>query len=176
MDTSETLKHYKSGSQRGRAFILSPSMHNSRALTRSYTHLSLSKFGQRPFPHSIHNETLALEEEHVKISIHRTALVVTAVSALVGVPFVSGLASAADTHKTEALAHARKAIEQGKGKHAEALKQHTEEALKHAKEAKKDQHVEEGIKHLQEAVNHASKVEAATRHVEEAVPHLSAED
>jgi hypothetical protein len=39
------------------------------------------------------------------------------------------------------------AVEQGKGKHADALKQHAEEALKHAKEAKKDPHVEEGIKH-----------------------------
>ena len=73
----------------------------------------------------------------MNIRIHRTALVVTAVSALVGVPVVTGLALAADKHKTEALEHAKEAVAQGKGKHADALKQHAQEALKHAKEAKK---------------------------------------
>lgn len=56
-------------------------------------------------------------------------VVVSAVSALVDVPFVSGLAFAADQHKTEALAHAKQAIEQGKGKHADVQKQHAEAAL-----------------------------------------------
>ena len=52
----------------------------------------------------------------MKISIYRTALVVTAVSALVGLPpFVSGLAFAADKHKTEALEHAKEAIDRAKG-------------------------------------------------------------
>lgn len=47
----------------------------------------------------------------MKIRIDRTALV----SALVGVPFVSGLALAADKHKTEALEQAKEAVKQAKG-------------------------------------------------------------
>ena len=112
----------------------------------------------------------------MNLKVHRTALVVTAVFTLVGAPFASGLALAADRHKTEALEHAKQAVEQGKGKHGDALRQHAEEALRHAKGAKKDPHVDVGVKHLQEAVKNAPNVEAATRHVEETVSHLSAED
>ena len=44
------------------------------------------------------------------IRIHRGALAVAAVAALVGFPLFSGLALAADKHVGEALAHAKEAV------------------------------------------------------------------
>ena len=83
----------------------------------------------------------------MEMKIHRTALVVTAICALAGVPFVSGLALAEDKHAAE--------------------------ALEHAKGANKNPHMDKAITHLNQAVATAPKVEMATQHAEEAVTHLS---
>jgi len=109
----------------------------------------------------------------MKMNIHRTALVMTAISTLAGVPFVTGLALAADPHAAEALEHAKEAVSHGKQGHGDVLKKHAEIALKHAKEAKTNPHVEEGMLQLKLAVSNAPKVEVATKHAEEAVTHLS---
>ena len=60
----------------------------------------------------------------MKMRIHRGALAVVAVAALVGFPLFSGLALAADKHVGEALAHAKEAVAHGKQGHADALAQH----------------------------------------------------
>ena len=83
--------------------------------------------------------------------IHRGALAVAAVAALVGFPLLSGLALAADKHVGEALAHAKEAVAHGKQGHADALVQHCEEGLKHAMAGDmKNPHLAEGITHLKE--------------------------
>ena len=69
----------------------------------------------------------------MKMRIHRGALVVAAVAALVGFPLFSGLALAADKHVGEALEHAKEAVAHGKQGHADVLVKHAEEALKHAR-------------------------------------------
>lgn len=117
--------------------------------------------------------TLATVEESMEMKIHRAALVVTAICALAGVPFFSGLARAADKHAAEALEHAKEAVSHGKQGHGDVMKKHAEEALRHAKGANKNPHMDKAITHLNQAVANALKVEIATQHAEEAVTHLS---
>jgi hypothetical protein len=109
----------------------------------------------------------------MEMKILRTALVVTAISALAGVPFFSGLTLASDKHAAEALEHAKEAVSHGKQGHGDVLKKHAEEALKHAKGASKNPHMDKAITQLNQAVANALKVEIATQHAEEAVTHLS---
>ena len=71
----------------------------------------------------------------MRMRIHRGALAVAAVAALVGFPLFSGLALAADKHAAEALEHAKEAVAHGKQGHADVLVKHCEEALKHAEAA-----------------------------------------
>ena len=62
----------------------------------------------------------------MKMKIHRGALVVAAVAALVCFPLFSGLAlagapSSSEKHVSEALLHANEAVAHGKQGHADAL-------------------------------------------------------
>ena len=78
----------------------------------------------------------------MKMRIHRGALVVAAVAALVGFPLFSGLALAADKHASEALEHAKEAVAHGKQGHADVLVKHAEEALKQCRGSRtKNPHV-----------------------------------
>ena len=72
----------------------------------------------------------------MKMRIHRGALVVAAVAALVGFPLFSGLALAADKHAGEALEHAKEAVTHGKAGHADVATQHAEGAVTHLSEVK----------------------------------------
>ena len=106
------------------------------------------------------------------MSIRRVAAAMAAV-ALLGLPLV---AQADNKHVSEALEHAKSAVNHGKQGHADAVAQHSAEALKHAQAAGvKNPHVDEGIKHLKEAVTHgkAGHADQATEHAEGAVTHLS---
>ena len=89
--------------------------------------------------------------------IHRGALVVATVAALVGGPLFGGLALAGNKHVDEAIEHAKEAVAHGKQGHADVLVKHAEGALKHAQGAQKDMknpHLDEGVKQLNEAVAH----------------------
>ena len=72
----------------------------------------------------------------MKMRIHRGALVVAAVAALVGFPLLSGLALAGNKHVDEALAHAKEAVSHGKAGHADVATQHAEGAVTHLSEVK----------------------------------------
>ena len=117
----------------------------------------------------------------MQMKIHRGALVVAAVAALVGFPLFSGLALAVDKYVTEALVHAKEAVAHGKQGHADVLVKHAEEALSQVSQyalethPTANPHVDEAIKHLNEAVAHGKKghADVATKHAEEAVTHLS---
>ena len=56
----------------------------------------------------------------MKMRIHRGALVVAAVAALVGFPLFNGLALAENKHVSEAVEHAKEAVAHGKQGHADA--------------------------------------------------------
>ncbi len=108
--------------------------------------------------------------------IARSAMLVFSLSALVGVPALSGLALAGDKHVAEAVEHARGAASHGKEGHADACVEHAGEALKHAQAAgMKNPHLAEGVKHLTEAVKHgkAGHADACTEHADGAAMHLS---
>ncbi|MDH4237512.1 MAG: small metal-binding protein SmbP [Nitrospira sp.] len=110
------------------------------------------------------------------ITIRRSALMLAAVGAIVGMPMLNGMALAGNKHVDEAVEHARGAASHGKEGHADACVQHAEEALKHAQGAGvKGPHVDEGVKHLKEAVKHgkAGHADACTEHAEGAATHLS---
>jgi Small metal-binding protein len=133
---------------------------------RNRSHLGLKHGGR----------ILTLEEE--TMNIHRGALVVATVAALVGGPLFGGLALAGNKHVDEAIEHAKEAVSHGKQGHADALVKHAEGALMHAQGAQKDMknpHLDEGVKQLTEAVAHgkAGHADVATTHAEGAVTHLS---
>ena len=110
------------------------------------------------------------------ITIRRSALMLAAVGAIVGMPLLNGMVLAGNKHVDEAVEHARGAASHGKEGHADACVQHAEEALKHAQGAGvKGPHVDEGVKHLKEAVKHgkAGHADACTEHAEGAATHLS---
>jgi len=109
-------------------------------------------------------------------TIRRSALVMAAIGALVGMPMLSGVALAGDKHVAEAVEHAKGAASHGKEGHADACVEHTSEALKHAQAAgMKNPHLAEGIKYLTEAVKHgkAGHADACTEHAEAAAAHLA---
>ena len=72
----------------------------------------------------------------MKMRIHRAAMVVAAVAALVVFPLFSGLVLAADKHAAEALEHAKEAVAHGKQGHADVATKHAEEAVTHLSEVK----------------------------------------
>ena len=78
------------------------------------------------------------------MTIRRGAAALAAV-ALLALPVV---AQADNKHVSEAVEHAKAAVNHGKQGHADAVAQHSEEALKHAQAAGvKNPHMDEGIKH-----------------------------
>ena len=106
------------------------------------------------------------------MTIRRGAAALAAV-ALLALPVV---AQADNKHVSEAVEHAKGAVNHGKQGHADAVAQNAEEALKHAQAAGvKNPHLDEGIKELKEAVTHgkAGHADVATQHAEAAVMHLS---
>ena len=107
--------------------------------------------------------------------MRRSALIMVAIGAFVGVPMLSQMAFAGDKHAAEALEHARGAASHGKEGHADACVQHASEALKHAQAAGNNPHVAEGVKHLTEAVKHgkAGHADACTEHADGAATHLA---
>jgi hypothetical protein len=110
------------------------------------------------------------------ITIRRSAVMLAAVGALVGMPMLSGVALAGNKHVDEAVEHARGAASHGKEGHADACVQHAEEALKHAQAAGvKNPHLDEGVKHLKESVQHgkAGHADACKDHAEGAATHLA---
>jgi anti-sigma28 factor (negative regulator of flagellin synthesis) len=110
------------------------------------------------------------------ITIRRSAVMLAAVGALVGMPMLNGVALAGNKHVDEAVEHARGAASHGKEGHADACVQHAEEALKHAQAAGvKNPHLDEGVKHLKEAIQHgkAGHADACKDHAEGAATHLA---
>jgi hypothetical protein len=104
----------------------------------------------------------------------RSALVVAAVGAFVGMPMLSGMALAG--HIRDAGEHARAAVSHGKEGHADVCVEHAQTALDHAKGAKvKSPHLDEGVKHLMEAIKHgqAGHADACTEHADAAATHLA---
>jgi hypothetical protein len=133
-------------------------------------------YGQPRYSVDANCEFSTIKEAAMMSRIVRSAMLVFGLSALVGVPTLSGSALAANQHVSEAVEHAQGAASHGKEGHADACVQHAEEALKHAKAAgMKNPHVDEGIKHLTEAVKHgkAGHADACTEHADGAAMHLA---
>ena len=64
--------------------------------------------------------------------MRRSALVMAAIGALVGMPMLTEVALAGDKHAAEALEHAKGAASHGKEGHADACVEHANEALQQA--------------------------------------------
>jgi hypothetical protein len=105
--------------------------------------------------------------------MRRSALVIAAVGALVGIPMLNGMALAG--HVRDAVEHAKAAVSHGKEGHADVCTEHAQAALNLAKGAKvKSPHLDEGVKHLMEAIKHgqAGHADACTEHADGAATHL----
>ena len=102
------------------------------------------------------------------------ALILVALVALVCVPMLHAQPSPA-SNVSDAIMHAKEAVDHGNQGHAEVLVAHAEKARNHAERGGKNPHLDEAIKHLNEAIEHgkAGHADVATKHAETALTHLT---
>ena len=78
---------------------------------------------------------------------------------------------------SDAIKHAKDAVDHGKQGHAKVLVRHAEAALQYAMKGGTNPHLDEAIAHLKEAIEHgkAGHADVAAQHAESALRHLEEE-